>query len=89
MKLKTRIDELVKEYGNLRAAGEAVQIDYAYLSRLASGEKKNPSAETLRRLELVEVRTYMRMVPNVQIEGQPASGLSLSNAGLGNEDQAW
>ena len=23
-------------------------------------------------------------IPNVQIEGQPASGLSLSNAGLGN-----
>jgi hypothetical protein len=27
-----------------------------------------------------------RIAPNVQIEGKPASGLSLSNAGLGKED---
>ena len=68
MQIKTRINELVAEHGNLRAAGEAVQIDHGYLSRLASGEKKNPSAETLDRLGLIEVRTYVKM-PNVKLRG--------------------
>ena len=58
MKIKTRINQLIAEYGTCRAAGKAIKIDHAYLSRLVSGEKKNPSAKTLKRLGLIEARTY-------------------------------
>lgn len=39
------------------------QIDAAYLSRLATGEKKSPSKETLRRLGLRAVVIYERLKP--------------------------
>lgn len=49
---KTRVDELVDKYGSYRKAGEALKIDHAYLSRLANGEKKNPSDKVLKKLGL-------------------------------------
>ena len=51
--LKERIDELCETHGgSLRKAAKAVNINFSYLSRLRSGEKNNPSFETLSKLGL-------------------------------------
>ena len=47
---KRRIDELAAVYGSVRAVGKALNIDHAYLHRLASNEKRNPSNVVLRKL---------------------------------------
>lgn len=61
--LGARITELMKRHGSLRAVARVTQIDAAYLSRLATGGKKNPSKETLRRLGLRAVVIYERLKP--------------------------
>lgn len=48
-----RIDEIRAVAGSWRAAGVFVGIDHAYLRRLVSGEKINPSPEVLRALGLI------------------------------------
>lgn len=50
--LKKRIDELAELYGSVRAVGNALKIDHAYLYRLRQGEKKNPSKTVLVKLGL-------------------------------------
>lgn len=52
--LRQRIDQLVEQHGGLRMAARAIQIDASYLSRLRTGQKTNPEADTLRRLGLWE-----------------------------------
>jgi hypothetical protein len=47
-----RISELAGIYGSVRAVGQALNIDHAYLHRLANGEKQNPSKVVLRKLGL-------------------------------------
>lgn len=42
----------IADFGGIRPAARALDIDHAYLSRLASGEKTNPSANTLVKLNL-------------------------------------
>ena len=59
--LRDRIDEFAKVYGSLRAAGDAIGIDPAYLSRLRSGEKASPTKDMLTRLGLYRVVTYRRI----------------------------
>jgi len=49
---KLRIDELVNVYGSIRQVGKALHIDHAYLHRLSTGEKQNPSKVILRKLGL-------------------------------------
>lgn len=49
---KMRIDELTEVYGSLRAVGKALDVDHAYLNRLRSGEKQNPSDKVLKKLGL-------------------------------------
>lgn len=49
---KQRVDELAEVYGSIRAVGKALNIDHAYLHRLCTGEKRNPSDATLRKLGL-------------------------------------
>jgi len=49
---KQRIDELVEIYGSVRAVGKALNIDHAYLHRLANNEKQNPSKVVLSKLGL-------------------------------------
>ena len=49
---KQRVDELAEVYGSVRAVGKALNIDHAYLQRLCTGEKRNPSAAVLRKLGL-------------------------------------
>lgn len=61
--IPTVIDALVAKHGGLRAAARAIQINYAYLSRLRSGEKTNPTAATLRKLGLKKVVTYAPLKP--------------------------
>lgn len=61
MTLHDRICELCEQHGTLRAVGRVLQIDAGYLSRLASGEKGNPSKATLRKLGLREITTYERV----------------------------
>jgi hypothetical protein len=58
-RLRARIAELVTRHGSLRATGRALQIDAAYLSRLARGEKDNPDDAILRKLGLRRVVTYV------------------------------
>lgn len=49
---KKRIDELVGVYGSVRAVGRALDIDHAYIHRLCSGEKQNPSKAVMVKLGL-------------------------------------
>lgn len=49
---RRRIDELARVYGSVRAVGRALNIDHAYLHRLATGEKQNPSESVMRKLGL-------------------------------------
>lgn len=56
--IQKRIDDLVVAHGGLRAAARKVGVDPGYLSRLRSGEKRNPTIETLTALGIrVQVTT--------------------------------
>ncbi len=57
--LHTRIHQLSAEHGSLRAAASALGLDVGYLSRLASGEKTEPSDETLEKLGLCKIVSYV------------------------------
>lgn len=48
----------MEHFGSLRIAGRALRINYAYLQRLRSGEKINPTAATLKKLGLRKAVTY-------------------------------
>lgn len=50
--IASRIAELAAVYGSVRAVGAALRIDHAYLQRLASGEKTNPSSSVMAKLGL-------------------------------------
>jgi transcriptional regulator with XRE-family HTH domain len=50
MDIPRRIAQLVRKHGSLRAVSRETGVDVGYLSRLRSGEKANPSEETLGRL---------------------------------------
>lgn len=67
MKLKEAINALVAQHGGVRAAARAVGIDHAYLHRLYSGEKFEPSAKILRRIGLKKVVTYETIKPVRQV----------------------
>ena len=56
--LQRRIWELVDRHISMRATARVLKVDHAYLSRLASGEKENPSDALLRKLGLRRVVTY-------------------------------
>ena len=44
---------------------------------------QNPDTMAINLLSAIGTIAHDALTPNVQIEGQPASGLSLSNVGLG------
>jgi len=48
--LRNAVEDLVEKHEGLRAASRASKIDLAYLQRLRSGEKVNPSPATLKKL---------------------------------------
>lgn len=56
--LRAHVEAVVKHFGSLRIAGRALRINYAYLARLRSGQKSNPTAGTLKKLGLRKVTTY-------------------------------
>ena len=45
-------EALIEKHEGLRAASRASKIDPAYLQRLRTGEKVNPSKETLKKLRV-------------------------------------
>lgn len=50
--LQSRIKELERLHGSLRAAARATEVDVGYLKRLRDGEKTNPSDAILAKLGL-------------------------------------
>lgn len=62
--LEARIAALVELHGSLRAAAKSLDCDVGYLSRLARGEKLEPSSALLERMDLKRVVTYERLTPN-------------------------
>lgn len=58
-RLRSRIQELAKQHGSLRAAARVLDIDHAYLSRLQDGGKTEPSDAVLRKLGLKRVVLYI------------------------------
>lgn len=62
--LQARIAALSELHGSLRNAARALDCDVGYLSRLARGEKLEPSDEVLARMDLKRVVTYERLTPN-------------------------
>lgn len=61
MTLKERVQELVDQHESLRAAARAIQVDAGYLSRLANGEKSNPTKTILRKMGLAREITYTKV----------------------------
>lgn len=57
-RLADAIELRVQIWGSLREASAQIEIDFAYLSRLKSGKKTNPSDEVLRKLGLRRVVSY-------------------------------
>ena len=57
--LKERIDELCGKHGSLRNASKIIDVDFGYLSGLRGGTKTNPSDNTLEKLGLKKVVTYV------------------------------
>lgn len=51
-------------FKSLRHAAKAMKIDPGYLSRLSTGAKANPSAETLRKLGIEEIVKYLPKEPS-------------------------
>jgi AraC-like DNA-binding protein len=58
--VRERIGQLIHRHGSLRACARALQIDHDYLSRLFSGEKRNPDDVLLRAMGLRRVVRYER-----------------------------
>jgi hypothetical protein len=64
---------LVERHGGVRAAARVIKVNYAYLSRLRSGEKTNPTDAVLRKLGLRKIVVYAPIKPMrtmLEIEGQ-------------------
>jgi hypothetical protein len=68
--LRARVEAIVKHYGGVRPAGRALRINYAYLSRLRTGEKSNPTAATLRKLGLRKLISYAPLKTVLEFEGE-------------------
>ncbi len=59
MTLHDRIAEIEERCGGLRKAARVLEIDPAYLYRLKTGKKKNPSLLILRKLGLKREIVYV------------------------------
>ena len=56
--LKSKIAELVGQYGSYRAAGKAIGVDHVYLYRLAKGDKKEAGTAICKVLGVRKVVVY-------------------------------
>lgn len=63
MDIKTAAKAIIFKHGGVRAAARAIGVNYAYLSRLQSGEKSNPTPAVLRKLGLRKVVSYEPIRP--------------------------
>lgn len=63
MDIKTAVKAIVTKHGGVRPAARAIGINYAYLSRLQTGEKANPTPAVLRKLGLRKVVSYETIKP--------------------------
>lgn len=68
--LCARVEAVCKHFGGVRPAGRALRINYAYLSRLRTGEKSNPTAATLRKLGLRKIVTYVPVKTVLEFQGE-------------------
>lgn len=59
--LRTRVESVISQHGGVRPAARAIQVNYAYLSRLRTGEKSNPTPAVLRKLGLRKVVSYQEI----------------------------
>jgi len=57
MSIQERLDDLKGIAGSWRALAKMIGVDHAYLYRLYTGKKTNPSDEVLRKLCLKKVVT--------------------------------
>ena len=60
MEIRTRIQQLQREHGGLRAAARATGMSPSYMIRLRDGEKREPSEQVLAKLGLQKRVTYAR-----------------------------
>ena len=56
--VELQIEHLKQDYGSLRSVAGVLGVDAGYLSRLISGEKKGPSDNLLRKLNIKKKVTY-------------------------------
>ena len=63
MTIAERLEQLVSAHGSLREVAAAIGVDPGYLSRLATGQKTNPSKATLTKLGLRAITHYERLKP--------------------------
>lgn len=61
--LQAAVKALIARHGGTRIAARALGVNYAYLSRLSTGQKSNPTDATLRKLGLKKVVTYTPIRP--------------------------
>ena len=61
-KIQAAAERLKVKHGSWRKAGSATGINYAYLHRLAKGEKTDPSDDVLAILGLERRETFMRKI---------------------------
>ena len=61
-KIQEAAERLRKRYGSYRKAEAATGINYAYLQRLATGDKVNPSDAVLTVLGLERREVFVRKV---------------------------
>lgn len=61
MEISTRIKQLQRDHGGLRAAARAIGMSPSYMIRLRDGEKLEPSVRLLRKLGLEKKVTYARI----------------------------
>lgn len=70
--LEEAVRAVVERHGGIRAAERATGVDKSFISRLMSGKKVAPSAETLEALGLRAVPLYEVLEPaNGPVQGPP------------------
>lgn len=63
MNIQTAVKAIVAKHGGVRVAARAIGVNYAYLSRLQTGAKCNPTDAVLRKLGLRKVVSYETIKP--------------------------
>jgi hypothetical protein len=78
------VRQLVEQHGGLRKAARAIQINYAYLSRLGAGKKVNPTTAVLKKLGLERTVTIRKANGTPTILAGARSSVRKRSARSGN-----